>query len=625
MVVGWVQHGLPQWGNVQECAERIVVDNGTGQTKKLKQTDIAITVPGTLEEVQSIMASSTQTQDAEQLWQRLATDLQETFTVADAAKQLGVSGLELAVLWQHLWLAPECFARVGRTKFRLRTPQEREAEKQRLQQRRQEESLLQTYEQFRVRQAEGKLDRQEILQAPEPEWRSIMRYLAYGEPIEDLSEHTIARMVKFFHVVYESQNSPWPESYMWAQELGEVDAWQHGDPLLQKHQQWLDSCVNDKVDPVSVTTLQPQTALWAIDDAGTQDRDDAFGVLEVPGEFIVEIAIADVSGNSFLTKQNLDHLATVATSTYLPTATIPLLPPHLGMNYHSLSEAQARPVKLIRFRIDSNSGSWKSPPELESGLLKLAGTASYAQIDTQKNQPHTWATAKQLAELLYQTRRNNGAGDIRRPDVSINVESGYPTGFVRREPWKGARAVVRELMILANTGFAYLLKQAKIAAPFRTMDGNSQPLYTRVTTTPAPHEGIGVLQYVYATSPIRRFIDIIAQHQLTALTTGNPMSQQQIEHWITVSEPAFTLRRRWMELALKYWKLRYLEAYPDLELIAEPAPLSGGSQDYLRVRISPLDLLAYLPADTVDWQQPFPVRLEDVDADKGVFIVTAQS
>ncbi len=35
-------------------------------------------------------------------------------------------------------------------------------------------------------------------------------------------------------------------------------------------------------------------------------------------------------------------------------------------------------------------------------------------------------------------------------------------------------------------------------------------------TTPAPHEGLGVAQYAWSTSPLRRYVDLVNQWQLIA-------------------------------------------------------------------------------------------------------------
>jgi exoribonuclease-2 len=46
--------------------------------------------------------------------------------------------------------------------------------------------------------------------------------------------------------------------------------------------------------------------------------------------------------------------------------------------------------------------------------------------------------------------------------------------------------------------------------------GAPGPKRTRMQTTPAPHEGLGVAQYAWSTSPLRRYVDLVNQWQLLA-------------------------------------------------------------------------------------------------------------
>ncbi|MEJ1798866.1 RNB domain-containing ribonuclease, partial [Escherichia coli] len=40
---------------------------------------------------------------------------------------------------------------------------------------------------------------------------------------------------------------------------------------------------------------------------------------------------------------------------------------------------------------------------------------------------------------------------------------------------------------------------------------------TRMQTYPAPHEGLGVAQYAWSTSPLRRYVDLVNQWQILAV------------------------------------------------------------------------------------------------------------
>src|SRR5690606_15355605 len=73
--------------------------------------------------------------------------------------------------------------------------------------------------------------------------------------------------------------------------------------------------------------------------------------------------------------------------------------------------------------------------------------------------------------------------------------------------------VVSELMIFANAEWGKQLAQANIAAIYRSQ-GNGK---VKMSTSPAPHQGLGVSQYTWISSPLRRYIDMINQRQLIAM------------------------------------------------------------------------------------------------------------
>ncbi|PIE61764.1 MAG: hypothetical protein CSA29_01640 [Desulfobacterales bacterium] len=81
-----------------------------------------------------------------------------------------------------------------------------------------------------------------------------------------------------------------------------------------------------------------------------------------------------------------------------------------------------------------------------------------------------------------------------------------------------------------------------------------------INTHPEPHAGLGVKAYATATSPIRRYHDLLTQRQIKAvLGMGTPYSQKALEDILqAVSIPvANTSRVQWARK--RYWLIKYLE------------------------------------------------------------------
>jgi exoribonuclease-2 len=76
--------------------------------------------------------------------------------------------------------------------------------------------------------------------------------------------------------------------------------------------------------------------------------------------------------------------------------------------------------------------------------------------------------------------------------------------------------LVSELMILANCEWGRMLGEAGIPGMYRAQSMGK----VRMTTRPEPHIGLGVAQYAWSTSPLRRAADFVNQRQLVAMIRG---------------------------------------------------------------------------------------------------------
>lgn len=617
-VVGWVHGGGPVWGRVQAIeAARLRVRLGE-RVLKIPLDAVVVRAAGDPAAVATESQRRARDWDAQTLWERLRARGDGAFSVEQAARAAGREDPDdVPALWLVLWEHAEFFAREGRTRFVARTPVEVEAERARRAARREEAAQLARVE------AAGAFLRAD---PPQPErWRAeplvggVLQEAACGVPAAPgTAESVRQRVLHQLEQLHADLQSRWPIEYTAAQALGLDDPWRAGHPQLAAHQRWLAATLPPPAEaPAAGVGDLPDlaTELWAVDDAGTDDRDDAVGAVpDGPDAVRLEIAMADVVSGFGRRDDWFARLAGLGTSVYLPTGTVPLLPPAWGSRRHSLDAGETRAVFLISVRVSTVDGRLLDRPELRRGRVRIAGVASYADLDAGRVRVPGWDSVVRAAAALEQARMQRGAERIEQPEARVLVRGGLPVNLVCARPWEGARAVIRECMILANSVAGKRLADAGIPAPFRTQDAAAADrIMTQVRVRPEPHAGIGAEAYVYVTSPIRRFVDVLAQRQLAALFGEPALDREQLAEWVERSERAQADMRRWMAAADRYWKLRWLEAHPDQPLQAE---VERSHTDAVRVRLVPLEIRATL-SPPPRARGSGPVRLRSVDAETG--------
>jgi exoribonuclease-2 len=118
--------------------------------------------------------------------------------------------------------------------------------------------------------------------------------------------------------------------------------------------------------------------------------------------------------------------------------------------------------------------------------------------------------------------------------------------------------VVSELMIRVNSAWGKMLAEADFAAIYRNQEGGK----VRMSVAPGAHQGLGVTHYMWASSPLRRYVDLVNQRQLVAHLEGKPAVYGNRDERLLIAmrdfELAYEAYGNIQDQMERYWCLRWL-------------------------------------------------------------------
>jgi exoribonuclease-2 len=375
-----------------------------------------------------------------------------------------------------------------------------------------------------------------------------------------------------------------------------------------------------------------------IDGERTRDFDDALSLEAVNGGWRLGVHIADVST---LVKAGtpLDLEAQErGTSIYLPETRLPMLPEEISENTLSLLAFQERPALsfLVELSPEGEIGPWQIQPS----LIKVKRRLTYHEVDQfLAERDETLAALTGLTRKLKDRRLAQGGYELKLPEVWVSFPHQGGIQVSTEDQETVSHTLVAETMVLANWLAARFLSEQNVPAIYRAQPEPREPINTQepkdlvslwqdrrklsrviMDLTPQPHWGLGLPEYTFATSPIRRYLDVVIHRQiLGALNGGEPLyGQQDLEKILLAIEPAMRRAGFLKTRRLRYWLLKYLAGqtgqkkealvvehlpnryrllFPDLLLevfLTAPASLKLKPGDTVRVRLDKV-----LPRDDV--------------------------
>ncbi len=308
-------------------------------------------------------------------------------------------------------------------------------------------------------------------------------------------------------------------------------------------------------------------AAFSIDDASTTEIDDAFSVTSLSlGSFRIGIHIAapalGIDPDSPLDKTAATRLSTV----YLPGNKITMLPEAI-INHFTLAENTICPALSLYLDVSDDFTVIKTESRIEK--IKIVANLRHNELEQHFNEialnkgdfQHTFS---QELSLLWKfackmENQRGKANDINsdKIDYSFEIKNNRVTISERRRG-SPIDKVVSELMIYVNMEWGKQLADAGITGIFRSQANGK----VRMSTSPAPHQGLGVSQYAWSSSPMRRYVDLINQRQIIALLRNEPPFYTKNSDKLLIAmrdfEMIYSIYGEFQRAMERYWCLRWL-------------------------------------------------------------------
>ncbi len=318
-------------------------------------------------------------------------------------------------------------------------------------------------------------------------------------------------------------------------------------------------------------------SLMTIDGQATIDFDDALSIEEVGNHYRLGIHIVDV-GHFIPKGSRIDQEAFErGSSIYMPDRKISMLPPHLAENLCSLKAGELRPAISTMIKLTPSADIIDY--EIIPSLVKVKHQLSYYDVNLLAEEDKAIMILRNIAKKYREIRLSSGAVHISLPDINVWIDENDLINVNKINRESPGRMLVSELMIMGNGLSAKFLADHKIPAIFRTQPDPRERLYSGeegtlfenymqrrylsrfiLNTEPRRHSGLGLDCYLTATSPIRKYFDLVTQRQLrSAFGMEKAYTHEEIDKITSSLEQLMGNVSRIQQRRNRYWILKYLE------------------------------------------------------------------
>jgi exoribonuclease-2 len=362
---------------------------------------------------------------------------------------------------------------------------------------------------------------------------------------------------------------------------------------------------------------------FSIDDATTTEIDDAFSVTALPdAHFRIGIhiacpalALARGSPQDAIARQRLSTV-------YMPGRKLTMLPDNVVAKF-TLAALSSRPALSLYIDIDGAGSVLRQTTAVER--VPIVANLRLAEIDESfvSDPPHSaespWASElHELWKLALRLGDLRGKPDVTRIDYNFYVDwdaqgvNGEPgrVDIVPRLRGNPLDKLIAELMIHVNNSWGKLLVDADAPGLYRVQANGKVKMSTRA----GEHQGLGLSHYLWASSPLRRYADLVNQRQILAVISSRrpPYGENDAELFAVLAdfEATYSQYAEFQDRMEHYWCLRWLVQenvaettatvirdnlvrFERLPLILRLADLPALAPDMrVRVAIARVDLLA---------------------------------
>jgi exoribonuclease-2 len=339
--------------------------------------------------------------------------------------------------------------------------------------------------------------------------------------------------------------------------------------------------------PATAPLPMADVQAFSIDDVTTTEIDDAFSVVLLPdGRVRVGIHIA-APALGIRRDDAIDAIARQRLSTvYMPGDKITMLPDAL---VDSFTLAEGKTCPAVSLYATLNPEDWSViATETKAEAVPIAANLRHNDLDalvTEENlaagageYPHKsdiallWQWAQVLEKGRMAKRESFGLKpeQTNRVDFNFYVENDV-VSILRRKRGAPLDKIVAELMIFANSTWGKLMHEHGVPGIYRSQGGGSggwaAKMQVRMVTHAAPHQGLGVDQYAWSTSPLRRYTDLVNQWQILACVEHGvtaplaaPFKPKDADLFAIVSafDTAYSAYGEFQSNMERYWCLRWL-------------------------------------------------------------------